>query len=394
MDIYPKKRAREQRLVTGNTGQDPAATPAFQFFQTGDAGQIPTLVGTGWRPRSSSCETYMALVGASSEFEGGKLPPISTFFNKLLYKVVSAEDSGSGIRSETVTSGSCPGAGSQVSAVKLLSSGDQIFPLQVTEKLHKRQACTAGGENWLNPDPVRPTSSLGGDRPVTAYTIPPTEEDLKQLQSGQDKNGHIKRPPNAFIVWSRIHRNALRKTRPRANMADISIVLGCEWSRLSEEQKGPYYEVAHKLKYMHRQQFPDYKYCPQKKKDIECLSSGQGAGQDPGASFSQAVPPVQSQLQGPSMYPNPAVRAYRVSYYPALCPYHRMDPYSRVQSNCPRVFNEYPNVYSSTEEVRNYHNTLHQTASESIEQPDIVTSQQLSVNNDKKCKYEDDVNVV
>ncbi|XP_034746273.1 uncharacterized protein LOC117955714 isoform X2 [Etheostoma cragini] len=380
MDVYPKKREREQRLPTGNTGQDPAATTAFQIFQTGDAGQLPTLAGTGYRPRSSICETYMALVGTSSEFEGGKLPPISTFFNELLYKVVSAEDRGSGIRSETVPSGSCPEAGSQVSAEQLLSSGDQIFLLQVTEKLHKRQACPAGGENRLKPDPVDPTHSLGGDAPVTTYTIPPTEEDLKRLQSGQDKNGHIKRPPNAFIVWSHIHRNALRKTRPRANMSDISIVLGCEWSKLSEEQKGPYYEMAHKLKYMHRQQFPDYEFRPQKKKDIECLSSGQGAGQDPGASFS----PVQSQLQGPSMYPYPAMRAHRVSYCPASCPYHRMGPYSRVQSNCP----------SSMEEVRNYHNTLHRTASESIEQPDVVSSQQLSVNNNTKCKYEHDVDVV
>ncbi|TDH05012.1 hypothetical protein EPR50_G00139140 [Perca flavescens] len=392
MDIYLKQRKREPRLPSRNTGRDPAATPAFQFFQTGDAGQIPTLVGTGYRPRSNICENYVALVGASCEFDDGKLPPISTLFNKLLYKGVSAEVSGSGVRSETVTSGSCPEAGSQVSAVKLLPSGDQIFPLQVTEKLDKRQASTAG-ENWLNPDPVHLTTSLGGDSPVTTYTILPTEEDLKQLQSGQDKNGHIKRPPNAFIVWSHIHRNALRKTHPGANMTDISTVLGCEWSKLSEEQKWPYYEMAHKLKYMHRQQFPDYEFRPQKKKDIECLSSGQGAGQDPGVSFSQAVPPAQSQLQGPSVYPYPAMMAYRVSYYPASCPYHQMGPYSRVQSNCPRVFYRYPNAYSSTKEVRNYHNTLHQTASESIEQPDIVTSQQLSVNNKVGCKYEDDVDV-
>ncbi|XP_035846971.1 uncharacterized protein LOC116036904 isoform X5 [Sander lucioperca] len=312
MDIYLKNRKREPRLPTRNTGQDPAATPAFQFFQTGDAGQIPTLVGTGHRPRSNICENYVALVGASSEFEDGKLPPISTIFNKLLYKGVSAEVSGSGIRSETVTLGSCPEAGSQVSAVNF-PSGDQIFPLQVTEKLDKRQASTAG-ENWLNPDPVHLTTSLGVDSPVTTYTIPPTEE--------------------------------------------------------------------------------DYEFRPQKKKDIECLSSGQGAGQDPGVSFSQAVPPAHSQLQGLSVYPYPAMMAYRVSYYPGSCPYHQMGPYSRVQSNCPRVFYRYPNAYSSTEEVRNYHNTLHQAASESIEQPDIVTSQQLSVNNKVECKYEDDVDVV
>lgn len=74
--------------------------------------------------------------------------------------------------------------------------------------------------------------------------------------SVQDKNGHIKRPMNAFMVWSRIHRRALRKACPDTSMTDISILLGCEWSKLTEKQKRPYYEVAHKLKEMHNQQFP------------------------------------------------------------------------------------------------------------------------------------------
>lgn len=76
------------------------------------------------------------------------------------------------------------------------------------------------------------------------------------MQSVQDKNGHIKRPMNAFMVWSRIHRHALRKACPETSMIDSSILLGCEWSKLSDEQKRPYYEVAHKLKDMHKQQFP------------------------------------------------------------------------------------------------------------------------------------------
>lgn len=80
--------------------------------------------------------------------------------------------------------------------------------------------------------------------------------DLKQMQSSQEKNGYIKRPMNAFMVWCHIHRHALRKTCPEANMIDTSIQLGCEWSKLSEEQKTPYYEVAYKLKAMHKQQFP------------------------------------------------------------------------------------------------------------------------------------------
>lgn len=80
--------------------------------------------------------------------------------------------------------------------------------------------------------------------------------DLKQMQTGQDKNGHIKRPLNAFMVWSRIHRAALHEAFPEASMTDISIQLGCEWSRLSQEQKRPYYEMAEKLKKIHGKQFP------------------------------------------------------------------------------------------------------------------------------------------
>lgn len=70
---------------------------------------------------------------------------------------------------------------------------------------------------------------------------------------------HIKRPMNAFMVWARIHRPALSKANPMANNADISVQLGHEWSRLSEEQKTPYYEAARKLKDKHRQAYPGKK---------------------------------------------------------------------------------------------------------------------------------------
>ncbi|XP_054482367.1 transcription factor Sox-17-beta.3-like [Anoplopoma fimbria] len=265
-------------------------------------------------------------------------------------------------------------------------------------------ATSQGGRGEpLNQDAVHVTTSprLGGDSPVfTSFTILPTEEDLKQLQSGKGKNGYIKRPPNAFIVWSHIHRrHALRKICPGANMIDTSVVLGCEWSKLSKEQKRPYYEVAHKLKYMHRQQFPDYEFRPRKKKDIEFLSSGQGAGQDPGFSFSQAVPPAESKLQGPSVYPYPTMMPYTVGYYPyqAFTPCHQMGLYSRVWNNHPRFFYRYTNGSSSPEDVRNYHNThpqSNETTSEIQQQSDIDTRQQRLAINKMECKCVDDVDVV
>ena len=80
--------------------------------------------------------------------------------------------------------------------------------------------------------------------------------DLRRMQSGQDENGYIKRPMNAFLVFSYIHRVVLHKNSPGATMTHTSVKLGSEWSKLSQEQKRPYYEVAHKLKCMHKQQFP------------------------------------------------------------------------------------------------------------------------------------------
>nr|XP_048291906.1 transcription factor SOX-30 [Myodes glareolus] len=78
----------------------------------------------------------------------------------------------------------------------------------------------------------------------------------------KDRNGHVKRPMNAFMVWARIHRPALAKANPAANNAEISVQLGLEWNKLSEEQKKPYYDEAQKIKEKHREEFPGWVYQP------------------------------------------------------------------------------------------------------------------------------------
>ncbi|XP_037604873.1 transcription factor SOX-13-like isoform X3 [Sebastes umbrosus] len=382
MDMYSKKRKGEPGPPIRNTDQEPAETPAHtsasQVFHTGDTGRIQPLDGTGNGSKTS--ENYMNSVGASSAFEDGKLPPVSTMFNKLqLYQSVlvmelsGCDAAGGGVTSKTVPSGSCPAAaaassGSQVSVVKLLPSVDQI-----TERLNATQTSAAGEP--LNPGLVH-------------FTTLPRPRDLKQLQFGQGKNGYIKRPPNSFIVWSHIHR---RKICPGANMMDSSSVLGREWSKLSEEQKRPYYEAAYKLKWIHRQQFPDYEFRPQKKKRIECLPSGQGAGQDPGISFSQAVPPDQSKLQGPNMYPCSAMMPYTVDYYPYphFCQCHQMGPPLKAFLQITQC----QQLHGGREELPR-HQQRDETASVILEQPDIVTSRQLSANNKVQCRRQDDVDVV
>ncbi|XP_041079782.1 transcription factor SOX-30-like [Polyodon spathula] len=97
-------------------------------------------------------------------------------------------------------------------------------------------------------------------------TVPPSDpgKTLGAFETTQikDRNGHIKRPMNAFMVWARIHRPALAKANPAANNADISVQLGIEWNKLSEEQKKPYYDTAQKIKEKHREEFPGNSQSP------------------------------------------------------------------------------------------------------------------------------------
>ncbi|NXG64228.1 SOX30 factor, partial [Hemiprocne comata] len=94
------------------------------------------------------------------------------------------------------------------------------------------------------------------------FTVLPAESGMPDTPFSRDKSGHVKRPMNAFMVWARIHRPALAKANPAANNAEISVQLGVEWSKLTEEQKQPYYDEARKIKQRHGEEFPGWVYQP------------------------------------------------------------------------------------------------------------------------------------
>lgn len=75
----------------------------------------------------------------------------------------------------------------------------------------------------------------------------------------------IKRPLNAFILWSKKRRRVIANENPQMHNFDISRKLGLEWQKLSEDEKANYFEEAKRLKEEHKQQYPDYKYQPRKR---------------------------------------------------------------------------------------------------------------------------------
>jgi len=67
------------------------------------------------------------------------------------------------------------------------------------------------------------------------------------------------------MVWSQIERRKIAEVQPDIHNAYISKYLGRRWRQLTDADRQPFIEEAERLRLLHLQEYPDYKYQPRKK---------------------------------------------------------------------------------------------------------------------------------
>ncbi|KAG1749676.1 uncharacterized protein EDB91DRAFT_758561 [Suillus paluster] len=84
----------------------------------------------------------------------------------------------------------------------------------------------------------------------------------RSSHSRKKEEGHIPRPPNAFIVfrsclWSNEDFRSLE-----SDHRNVSRIAGERWRNLSDDEKEPFVQMAKEAKAMHAKMYPNYKYSP------------------------------------------------------------------------------------------------------------------------------------
>uniref|UniRef100_H3DIB9 SRY-box transcription factor 32 n=1 Tax=Tetraodon nigroviridis TaxID=99883 RepID=H3DIB9_TETNG len=169
-----------------------------------------------------------------------------------------------------------------------------------------------------------------------------TSPEAKSASSTQQR---VRRPLNAFIIWTKEERKRLAHLNPDLENTDLSKILGRTWKAMSLAEKRPYMQEAERLRVQHTIDYPNYKYRPRRRKQLKKNTKAQGA-------------------DGPSALPSlcasgfmlPNNLAHLLHNQPPAQP--GMPPYPSSPAHIALSHGAYPNVhlFADTATAESFHN--------------------------------------
>ncbi|XP_051776903.1 protein capicua homolog [Erpetoichthys calabaricus] len=140
-------------------------------------------------------------------------------------------------------------------------------------------------------DPFYP--ALMSEAPISVSPVKRRTQSLSALPKdrdlGCDKEGrspgkrekdHIRRPMNAFMIFSKRHRALVHQRHPNQDNRTVSKILGEWWYALGQKEKQKYHDLAFQVKEAHFKAHPDWKWCNKDRKksssDVKTALVGPG----------------------------------------------------------------------------------------------------------------------
>ncbi|XP_066158424.1 protein capicua homolog isoform X3 [Euwallacea fornicatus] len=112
-------------------------------------------------------------------------------------------------------------------------------------------------------EPDNGDSSGGADIGRTPSTPQRRTQSTSSLHGREAKNNkdRIRRPMNAFMIFSKVHRALVHQRHPNQDNRTVSKILGEWWYALGSTEKKKYHELATEVKEAHFKAHPDWKWC-------------------------------------------------------------------------------------------------------------------------------------
>ncbi|XP_041091097.1 protein capicua homolog [Polyodon spathula] len=155
-----------------------------------------------------------------------------------------------------------------------------------------RDGGAAGGDSETESDADDPFFS--SVMPEIPLSVPPVKRRTQSLSAlpkdrdcdkdgrspGKREKDHIRRPMNAFMIFSKRHRALVHQRHPNQDNRTVSKILGEWWYALGPKEKQKYHDLAFQVKEAHFKAHPDWKWCNKDRKksssDVKTVLSGAG----------------------------------------------------------------------------------------------------------------------